>query len=183
MPWPMAATAVLSVLLIAAPARGAPGAAPLPLPPAPDGWEPFKITDKKKPTHYRLIDDAGRPVLHAVAAASASGLSRRADFPLAERPVVSWRWKVSRLVASADNSRARTEDAPASGPSRGPRPPKLRPPGLLELEELLSDYLETRVQVTMGPRHGKVQIDFATLEDLERIYRTMTEGNRVAAED
>jgi ParB family chromosome partitioning protein len=82
-----------------------------------------------------------------------------------------------------DAIRARTEDAPASGPSRGPRPPKLRPPGLLELEELLSDYLETRVQVTMGPRHGKVQIDFATLEDLERIYRTMTEGNRVAAED
>ncbi len=53
---------------------------------------------------------------------------------------------------------------------------KLRPPGLLELEELLADYLETRVKIVMGPRHGKVQIDFATLEDLERIYRLMTRG-------
>jgi ParB family chromosome partitioning protein len=51
---------------------------------------------------------------------------------------------------------------------------KLRPPGLLELEELLADYLETRAKIVMGPRLGKVQIDFATLEDLERIYRLMT---------
>ena len=51
---------------------------------------------------------------------------------------------------------------------------KLRPPGLLELEDLLSDYLETRVKIVMGPRHGKVHVDFATLEDLERIYRLMT---------
>jgi hypothetical protein len=31
----------------------------------------------------------------------------------------------------------------------------------------------------MGPRHGRVQIDFANLEDLERIYRAMTQGTRV----
>jgi ParB family chromosome partitioning protein len=53
---------------------------------------------------------------------------------------------------------------------------RMRPPGLLELEELLGDYLETRVHVSMGPKLGKVVIDFATLEDLERIYRVMTEG-------
>jgi ParB family chromosome partitioning protein len=56
---------------------------------------------------------------------------------------------------------------------------QLRPPGLLELEELLGDFLETRVRITMGPRHGRVQIDFANLEDLERIYRAMTQGARV----
>jgi ParB family chromosome partitioning protein len=55
---------------------------------------------------------------------------------------------------------------------------RMRPPGLLELEELLGDYLETRVHVTMGPKLGRVVIDFATLEDLERIYRVMTEGSR-----
>ncbi len=53
---------------------------------------------------------------------------------------------------------------------------KLRQPGLLELEELLGDYLETRVRITMGARHGKVSIDFANLEDLERIYRAMSQG-------
>lgn len=53
---------------------------------------------------------------------------------------------------------------------------KLRPPGLLELEELLGDYLETRVRITMGARHGRVVVDFANLEDLERIYRAMSQG-------
>jgi len=51
---------------------------------------------------------------------------------------------------------------------------KLRPPGLLELEELLADHLDTRVNVQLGAKRGKVTIDFADLEDLERIYRQMT---------
>jgi ParB family chromosome partitioning protein len=51
---------------------------------------------------------------------------------------------------------------------------RLRAPGLLELEELFSHYLDTRVNVTMGPKRGKVAIDFADLEDLERIYRRIT---------
>ncbi|HXY93166.1 MAG TPA: ParB/RepB/Spo0J family partition protein, partial [Acidimicrobiia bacterium] len=53
---------------------------------------------------------------------------------------------------------------------------KLRPPGLLELEELLGDHLETRVSITMGASRGKVVVEFSTLEDLERIYRLMTDG-------
>ncbi len=51
---------------------------------------------------------------------------------------------------------------------------RLRPPGLLELEELLADHLETRVSVQMNAKRGRVTIDFADLEDLERIYRRMT---------
>jgi ParB family chromosome partitioning protein len=52
----------------------------------------------------------------------------------------------------------------------------LRPPGLLELEELLGDHLETRVKISMGSARGKVVVEFSTLEDLERIYRLMTDG-------
>ncbi len=51
---------------------------------------------------------------------------------------------------------------------------RLRPPGLLELEELLADHLATRVSVQMGAKRGRIAIDFADLEDLERIYRCMT---------
>ncbi len=51
---------------------------------------------------------------------------------------------------------------------------RLRPPGLLELEQLLADHLETRVNVQMGAKRGRIAIDFADLEDLERIYRRMT---------
>jgi ParB family chromosome partitioning protein len=55
---------------------------------------------------------------------------------------------------------------------------KLRPPGLPELENLLSDHLDTRVSVMMSEadRRGKVVVEFADLEDLERIYRRMTDG-------
>ncbi len=51
---------------------------------------------------------------------------------------------------------------------------RLRPPGLLELEHLLADHLDTRVSVQMTAKKGRVTIEFADLEDLERIYRTMT---------
>ncbi len=64
------------------------------------------------------------------------------------------------------------EEEAAASPKRQAR---LRPPGILELEELLADHLGTRVKVDMGAKKGKVVIEFATLEDLERIYRAMTE--------
>ena len=63
------------------------------------------------------------------------------------------------------------------GAGAGAESRRLRPPGLLELEELLSTHLDTRVAISMGGSKGakgKVTIEFATLEDLERIYRAMT---------
>jgi ParB family chromosome partitioning protein len=63
------------------------------------------------------------------------------------------------------------DTAASSEPSHG-----LRPPGLLELEELLARHLDTRVKIEMGATKGRVLIEFATLEDLERIYRVMTEA-------
>jgi len=55
---------------------------------------------------------------------------------------------------------------------------RLRAPGLLELEELLAAHLDTRVSVTMvgSDGRGKVLVEFGGLEDLERIYRSMTAG-------
>jgi len=96
--------------------------------------------------------------------------------------------QLARRVVSEDLSvrdveeaiRAR-EDTPAARVSeKAQTGRRLRPPGLLELEELLGDFLETRVRITMGPKHGRVQIDFANLEDLERVYRVMTQGARIA---
>jgi ParB family transcriptional regulator, chromosome partitioning protein len=73
------------------------------------------------------------------------------------------------------------EDAPGPAPiapshdGAGLAPStRLRPPGLLELEELLAGYLDTRVNVQMSAKRGRVAIDFADLADLERIYRRMT---------
>ena len=71
-----------------------------------------------------------------------------------------------------------TGGGPADETSRsstGTAPTRLRPPGLLELEELLASHLETRVGVQMGSKRGKLTVEFADLEDLERIYRLIVE--------
>ena len=72
-----------------------------------------------------------------------------------------------------------TEDAVKSGvpkpPSKPATPPGLKPAGLLELESLLAEYLDTKVAVSMAGKRGRISIDFADLVDLERIYRAMTE--------
>ena len=58
----------------------------------------------------------------------------------------------------------------------GPRP--LPPPGIVELEDLLSTHLETRVKVDLSAKRGRLMVEFATLEDLERIYRQMLGSQR-----
>jgi ParB family chromosome partitioning protein len=63
-----------------------------------------------------------------------------------------------------------TGDVQAGGASR-----RLRPPGLVELEDLLSRHLDTRVKVEMGGKKGRLLIEFADLEDLERLYTLITE--------
>jgi ParB family chromosome partitioning protein len=47
-------------------------------------------------------------------------------------------------------------------------------PGLKDLADRLSDIFETRVKVELGQRKGKIVVEFASLEDLERIVRSMS---------
>ena len=46
---------------------------------------------------------------------------------------------------------------------------KISAPGLKSIGDRLSDKLDTRVTVTLGRTRGKVIVEFATLEDLQRI--------------
>jgi len=41
------------------------------------------------------------------------------------------------------------------------------------LEEMLSEFLDTRVRIELGARKSRLTVDFADLDDLERIYRRM----------
>lgn len=43
-------------------------------------------------------------------------------------------------------------------------------PALLELEELLGERFATKVGITLGAKRGRMTIDFADVDDLERIY-------------
>ena len=51
--------------------------------------------------------------------------------------------------------------------------PEDRPAGVLELEQLLSDRLSTSVSVELSAKRGRILVDFADLDDLERLYRIM----------
>ncbi len=90
------------------------------------------------------------------------------------RQAVAEHWTVRE---TEDAVRDRSSAPAATDTVRSPAVPTLRPPGLLELESLLAEYLNTRVSITMRGAKGRVAIEFATLEDLERIYRLMTEGD------
>jgi len=66
--------------------------------------------------------------------------------------------------------------APSASSPRTGKGPRLRQAGMQELEDLLSEHLATRVRVQEGRGgRGKVVIEFADLDDLERLYRAMTE--------
>jgi ParB family chromosome partitioning protein len=75
---------------------------------------------------------------------------------------------------------AGTTSGTTDGATRRPISRKLPEPGVLELEELLSTYLNTRVKVDIQNRRGRLVVEFATLEDLERIYRAMMGDGGVA---
>jgi ParB family transcriptional regulator, chromosome partitioning protein len=51
-------------------------------------------------------------------------------------------------------------------------------PGLTDLNERLSDRLDTRVKVSLGKSKGRIAIEFASLSDLERIVGIIDPRNR-----
>jgi ParB family transcriptional regulator, chromosome partitioning protein len=83
-----------------------------------------------------------------------------------------------RIVAEGLSVRA-VEEIAALGaqPARQPRQSPARPPAapvLREFADRLSDAFETRVKVELGQRKGKIVVEFASLEDLERIVTAMS---------
>ena len=83
-----------------------------------------------------------------------------------------------RIVAEGLSVRA-TEEIVAMGgddspKSRRPTPKQPTAPGLTALANRLSDAFDTRVKVELGRRKGKIVVEFASLEDLERIVAAMS---------
>ena len=60
--------------------------------------------------------------------------------------------------------------------SARPHEPAAGAPGLRHLADRLSDLFDTRVKVELGQRKGKIVVEFATLDDLERIVKAMSPG-------
>ena len=124
-----------------------------------------------------LLGTPDRALQEALAATVvAQGLSVRATEELVRNGGVS-----EGVEPTEDGGQvtAPTRPTQPSEPRRtGPRP--LPPPGIVELEDLLSTHLETRVKVDLSAKRGRLMVEFATLEDLERIYRQMLGSQRSA---
>jgi ParB family chromosome partitioning protein len=83
----------------------------------------------------------------------------------------------TRVVAEGLSVRA-LEEIVTVGPESTKRPavrqsPKVSAPRLADLAARLSERYDTRVKVDLGRSKGKVTVEFATLEDLERIVELM----------
>jgi hypothetical protein len=91
--------AALAVLLSSAPAL-APGGLP-------SGWEALSFA-KRPATAYEW--SAAEGALHARADKSASGLIVRFTRPVAEAPILRWRWKVARTLPDGDEKRKSGDD-------------------------------------------------------------------------
>jgi ParB family chromosome partitioning protein len=85
----------------------------------------------------------------------------------------------ARIVAEGLSVRA-TEEAvtlakrePARQQKAPPRKP-MQAPGLQDLADRLSDNFDTRVKVELGRRKGRIVVEFASVDDLERIVKIMS---------
>ena len=82
----------------------------------------------------------------------------------------------NRIVAEGLTVRA-VEEIVASGGAKvkggSVRSGKMIAPKLKEIADDLSDHLDTRVNVELGKQKGKIVIEFATIDDLERISKVI----------
>ena len=73
---------------------------------------------------------------------------------------------VEEIVALGIGERRRADAGPLGRASRSPR-------ALADLADRLSDRFETRVKVDLGRTKGKIVVEFASIDDLERIVGLM----------
>jgi ParB family transcriptional regulator, chromosome partitioning protein len=76
--------------------------------------------------------------------------------------------------ATEEHVRLRLTDVPA--PKRAPARRQPTAPGLIELQDDLSDALQARVRISMGARKGKLAVEFTSVEELERIVAVIADG-------
>lgn len=88
----------------------------------------------------------------------------------------------SRIVAEGLSVRATEEAVTLTEPSRTPRaarPPKAGNPRAIDIAAELSEHFDTRVTVDMAKNRGRIVIEFAGEDDLDRIIAVI-EGKTIA---
>ncbi len=120
----------------------------------------------------RLSAGHGRALAGVADSAEQVGLARR---------IVRDGWSVRQLEdhlrppLPAGETAAGAESAKEVPPSDGQSDSSaVSESALLELENLLAEFLSTTVRVEIGERKGRLTVEFADLDDLERIYHLVT---------
>jgi ParB family transcriptional regulator, chromosome partitioning protein len=149
-----------------------------------------QLLDEFGTTHEELAQRIGRsrsqvsntirlmnlpvPVQRRVAAGVLSAGHARALLALADRD--HQEELATRIVAEGLSVRATEElvalaahDTATEKPARRAPMHRVTAPAITELAEKLSDSLDTRVRVDLGRRKGKITVEFASVDDLERI--------------
>lgn len=135
------------------------------------------------PSSVRVLVDGGR--LSAGHARALLGLSGAAEQQEMAKLVIEGGLSVRDLEdrirslhetpTELDPQETKERDTPRGQPEK-----RSRSAAALELEERLSEHLDTRVTVTLGPKErGKVTVEFASVPDLDRIFRVITEGREL----
>lgn len=97
------------------------------------------------------------------------------------RQIVREGWSVRQLEDHLRSPLATGSNAAVDGPAKQATEPDgqsdrsaVGESALLELENLLAEFLSTTVRVEIGDRKGRLTVEFADLDDLERIYNLVT---------
>ncbi|WP_327728792.1 ParB/RepB/Spo0J family partition protein [Streptomyces sp. NBC_00487] len=124
-------------------------------------------------THDQLADRIGRsrPQVSNTLVEDSEEQDKLAHRIVAEGLSVRAVEEIVTLMGSHPKSTAR---------SKGPRAGSVPSPALGELATRLSDRFETRVKIDLGQKKGKITVEFASTEDLERILSTLAPGEKLA---
>ncbi|MBU1866413.1 MAG: ParB/RepB/Spo0J family partition protein [Actinobacteria bacterium] len=77
-------------------------------------------------------------------------------------------WSVRRVEEAVRARSGETDPKPTTGPRIADRPAEI-----LALEERLTERLGSTVRIDYGAKGGKILIRFGSLDDLERVYRSL----------
>jgi hypothetical protein len=80
------------------------------LPLLPEQWQEVKLSDSLKPNQYRFLSTAGSQVVEIDSAGSMSLLARPISIDLETTPVLCWRWRINRVLETADMTQRQGDD-------------------------------------------------------------------------
>ncbi|WP_336209324.1 ParB/RepB/Spo0J family partition protein [Nonomuraea sp. LPB2021202275-12-8] len=152
-----------------------------------------QLLDDFQATHEQLAERVGRSRSHITNTLRLLNLPPEVQLKVAANTITAGHARAllslspqeqihlaSRIVAELLSVRAVEEivalGSAAAAPQKATRerqPAKPTAPGLTHLADRLSDHFETKVKVDLGRRKGRIVVEFATIDDLERIIGTM----------